>query len=535
MPTLTWIGKKAILNHHREVPFHLLDHKEDLSVGDHHSGNMLIHGDNLVALKALLPYYAGKVKCIYIDPPYNKGAEVGWTYNDSVDSPEIKRWLGKAVGKEMEDLSRHDKWLCMMYPRIKLLVKFLRDDGFFLVSLDEAEMARFRLMMEEILPPKYFITNLIWKSRRNLDNRSLHNISVDHEYVIAYRMGKERFRGSAKDMTKYKNPDKDPRGPWMSDNLVGLATKERRPGLHYDLINPDTGDVYPCPAKGWRYSPKTMQKLISEGRILWPKKKTGRPRHKKFKADLKHEYAGFSSFISCGNTNEGTEEVSNIMGGEQFIFPKPRSLVQALIEQTTSGDDIVLDSFAGTGTTAHAVLAQNREDLQDRKFILVEMDEAICEKITYERINRVIKGYTYKDNKENIVSIQGLGGGFKYFTLGNQLFDEKGKIREDIAFSDLAAHVYFTETGEAIPRKNIGRSPLIGVDHKGVAVYLLYNGVLGDKRIESGNVLVMDLLNSLPHHNGPRIIYGEGCRITPAKLKQDNIVFKQIPYQIKTK
>lgn len=358
MPTLDWIGKQAVVNHHKDVPFHLLKQNHALSVGEQDSGNMLIEGDNLLALKALLPYYAGKVKCIYIDPPYNTGNE-NWVYNDNVNSPAMKEWLGKTVGKEAEDLSRHDKWLCMMYPRMQLLIQFLRPDGFLLVSLDEIEVARFRLMMEEVLPPSNYITTLIWKSRRNIDNRSLHNVSVDHEFVVAYRNGQGAFRGLEKDMGKYSNPDNDPRGAWMSDNLVGLATRERRPNLHYDLINPDTGDVYPCSNKGWRYSKETMAEKISEGRIIWPKNKKGRPRHKKFAAELNSEYAGYSSFIECGNTNEGTTEVSRIMGGEQFIFPKPRSLVQTLLRQTTSKDDIVLDVFAGTGTTGHATLALN--------------------------------------------------------------------------------------------------------------------------------------------------------------------------------
>ena len=219
MPILNWIGKTAVVEHHKEVPFHLLRSNPELSVGNPGSGNLLVQGDNLVALKALLPYYAGQVKCIYIDPPYNTGDEL-WSYNDAVDSPEMRSWLGKTVGREAEDLSRHDKWLCMMFPRMKLLIEFLKPDGFLLVSLDDIEIKRFRMMMDEILPPDKYITTLIWKSRRNLDNRSLHNVSVDHEYVVAFRNGNGSFRGAEKDISKYSNPDNDSRGPWMSDNLV---------------------------------------------------------------------------------------------------------------------------------------------------------------------------------------------------------------------------------------------------------------------------------------------------------------------------
>jgi DNA modification methylase len=549
MPTLNWIGKDAVVNHHKEVPFYLLKCRQDLSVipdppllsgkgpgGE--VGNLLVQGDNLLALKALLPHYAGQVKCIYIDPPYNTGNE-GWVYNDAVNSPEMRNWLGKVVGGEAEDLSRHDKWLCMMYPRLSLLVQFLRPDGFLFVSLDEIEAARFRLMMEEILPSYQYISTLIWKSRRNLDNRSLHNVSIDHEFVVAYRAGNGAFRGAEIDMSKYSNPDNDPRGPWMSDNLVGLATKERRPNLHYDLINPQTGDVYPCPPKGWRYSQETMAQKIEEGRVIWPKNKNGRPRHKKFASDLQSEFAGFSSFLECGNTNEGTEEMMKIMGQEQFIFPKPRSLVETLLEQTTTGEDIVLDAFAGTGTTGHATLSLNWKDGGNRRFILVEMEENICKNITAQRLRRAALGYTYKDQKGNEKQETGLGGGFRYCELGETLFDAQGKIRKEVSFEDLARHVYFTETGQPLdptPRppslKGKGESPLLGV-HNGVAVYLLYNGILKDKSVGGGNVLTRPVLASLPKHDGPKVIYGNGTLFSESKLRELNITFRQVPYEIK--
>lgn len=531
MPTLDWIGKKAVVNYHQKVPFHLLKCDSSLSVGDPGSGNLLVQGDNLVALKALLPYYAGQVKCIYIDPPYNTGNE-GWIYNDAVNSPEIREWLGKAVGREAEDLSRHDKWLCMMYPRLQLLVQFLREDGFLLVSLDDIEHARFRMLMEEILPPKSFITTLIWKSRRNLDNRSLHNVSVDHEYVLAYKLNNGCFRGTEKDMEKYSNPDNDPRGPWMSDNLVGLATKDRRPNLHFELINPETGIVYSCPPKGWRYSQDTMAQKIKEGRIIWPRKPTGRPRHKKFASDLQSEFAGYSSFIDCGNTNEGTEEMSRIMGQELFIFPKPKSLLYSLLEQTTSGNDIIMDSFAGTGTTAHAILELNKADMGSRKFILVELDESICRKITSARISKVINGYQYTTTIGENVSVAGLGGSFRYCTLDHPLFDDSGSINSEVSFSDLAHHVFFSETGEPLPKPIKKKTPLIGI-HNGTAIYLLYNGILADKTPQGGNVLTKDILDLLPAHDGPKVIYGTSCRIGADRLKREQIVFRQIPYEVR--
>ena len=226
----------------------------------------------------------------------------------------ISEWLGRTVGREVDDLCRHDKWLCMMYPRLQLLLKFLRRDGFLLICIDDVELYRLKLVMDELLPPDRFVGTFVWKSRRNLDSRHKVNVSTDHEYVLAYRGPDAVLRGALKDKTKYSNPDKDPRGDWMSDNMVGLATKDRRPNLHYDLIDPATGINYGCPDKGWRYSTDTMAQKIREKRVIWPKSPQGRPRHKKFLAELGSDFTGFSSIIECGNTNEGTEEVAEIMG-----------------------------------------------------------------------------------------------------------------------------------------------------------------------------------------------------------------------------
>ncbi|GFI17316.1 hypothetical protein IMSAGC009_02486 [Lachnospiraceae bacterium] len=283
MPTLDWIGKDKVINHHSEVPYRVLkreysyDEKGE-TIENNHSENMIIYGDNLEALKALLPKYEGKIKCIYIDPPYNTGNE-GWVYNDNVNSPQIKKWLGEVVGKEGEDLSRHDKWLCMMYPRLRLLQKLLSDDGVIFVSIDDLEVSYLRLVMDEIFGKSRFIAQLIWKSRQNKDNRNISNVSIDHEYVLCYGT---KLRGCKRKNEQYKNPDNDPRGPWTSANMVGLATAEARPNLHYDLINPDTGINYGRPVKGWRYDRNTMSKLISENRIIWPDTPNGRPRKNKF-------------------------------------------------------------------------------------------------------------------------------------------------------------------------------------------------------------------------------------------------------------
>jgi adenine-specific DNA-methyltransferase len=300
MPTLNWIGKEVVVNHHRQVPFHLLKDVHDLSCGEPGDGNLIVQGDNLVALKALLPYYASQVKCIYIDPPYNTGNE-NWVYNDNVNSPVIREWLGKVVGKEGETLDRHDRWLCMMYPRLTLLRQFLREDGVIFVSIDDYEYERLKLIMSETFGPDNHVATFIWKRRTTSDSRNINGISGDHEYVLCYqRAGGFRAQGQAKDLGKYKNLDNDTRGPWMSDNLTGLANQFERPNLHYEIINPKTGVRYqPHPSRGWLYGRERMAELIEDNRILWPNKSTGRPRLKRFISDMQSATTGFSTVLQA--------------------------------------------------------------------------------------------------------------------------------------------------------------------------------------------------------------------------------------------
>jgi site-specific DNA-methyltransferase (adenine-specific)/adenine-specific DNA-methyltransferase len=531
MPTLNWIGKEAVVNHHHQVPFHLLKDVPELAAGDPGSGNLIVLGDNLVALKALLPYYAGQVKCIYIDPPYNTGNE-GWIYNDNVNSPLIREWLGKAVGREAEDLSRHDKWLCMMYPRLSVLRQFLRRDGAIIVSIDDNESSHLRLVMDEIYGESCFVAELIWKSRQHLDSRSKTGVSLDHEYVLVYARipGGATFRGKARDTTKYKNPDSDARGPWMSRSILGLATAEQRPNLHYELTDPKTGRKYPCAkSTGWRYSKETMAKLIAEGRILFPKKEGGRPREKLFEANLQTAFTGFPSIIDGVFTDEGTLAIRDILGGQVFSFPKSPGLVQGLVQQVaTNPGDLILDSFAGSGTTGHAVLNLNKADGGNRRFILVEIEANIARDITAERVKRVARGYTNAKGE----TIEGLGGGFRFCELGEPLFDEHGQIKPSVRFADLARHVYFSETGEPLPRERVLKSPLIG-DCRGVGIYLLFNGILGDKSANGGNILTRSVLAQLPKFDGQKVIYCAGCLLGKDRLQTERITIRQTPYEIK--
>ncbi len=560
MPTLDWIGKKAVLNHHREVPYRLLRCDPKLSVGDPGSGNLLVQGDNLVALKALLPYYAGQVKCIYIDPPYNTGDEA-WVYNDAVNSPEIRAWLGQVVGREAEDLSRHDKWLCMMYPRLTLLRKFLRVDGVIFVSIDENEAGNLRLLMDEIFGRENGLGTLVWKRRSSSAMRGT-PLSVDHEYVLAYATHVEKVTlyGLAKGIEDY--PLRDERGQYTSTDLTVGMGKDARPGQFYPITNPRTGKVYPPnPERVWRFWPETMEKVIAADLIIWPDEAGGRmerPRYKTYydpntekpkpisswietananDREIGDEEADYDvSVLASGMTQEGGKLLQQMLGSKVFAYPKPLSLVRSLVRASTRKSDLVLDSFAGTGTTGHAVLDLNAEDGGTRRFVLIEMEEGIARDITGERLRRAVNGYTFAKPKGGTGTVAGLGSGFRHCALGEPLFAEDGHLCRAVKFNDLAHHVFFMETGEPLPKQTNGKSPLIGVCRE-TAYYLLYNGILGDKSPNGGNVLTGAVLNRLPTNpagrDQPRVVLGEGCRLSAERLKREQITFKQIPYEIK--
>lgn len=517
MPTLEWIGKDKVINHHLEVPFRVLDRKYSYDEKGQHaedngSENMIIKGDNLEALKALLPRYEGKVKCIYIDPPYNTGTEE-WIYNDNVNDPKIRKWLGKVVGNDDEDLSRHDKWLCMMYPRLRLLQRLLSDDGIIFVSINDIEVSSLRFVLDEIFGRSRFIAQLIWKSRQNKDNRNKNNVSVDHEYVLCYG---EKLRGCLRDIAQYSNPDNDPRGPWASANMVGLATEKERPNLHYDLINPVTGVNYGRPHKGWRYDQNTMGKLIRENRILWPETSKGRPRKKQFLKELNTDYTGFSSIIAPDFfTSNGTKEQLQIFGASKFSFPKCVGLLEGLIEQAAEQDTIILDSFAGTGTTAHAVLNMNKNTKGNRKFILVEMED-YAETITAERVKRVIQGYG---------DVPGAGGGFSFYELGKPLLIDGVNLNEDVGVEKIREYVWFMETKQpfAEPKKK-DNSYLLGI-HSGTAYYFYYEK-------EQVTTLDHDFLSTVKTKGSGYVIYADLNALSAHEMKKYGITFRKIPRDI---
>jgi adenine-specific DNA-methyltransferase len=347
--------------------------------------NLMIEGDNLEVLKLLQKSYAGKVKLIYIDPPYNTGKD--FVYPDNFQD-NIKNYLeltgqtgegGKKLSSNTEASGRfHTDWLNMMYPRLKLARNLLKEAGFIFISIDDSEVTNLRRVCDDVFGEENFIAQLIWKSRVSEDTRAKTGVSTDHEYVICYSRGSDvALRGSEKDMDKFDNPDNDTRGPWRSADLTGLAGKEARPNLHYDLIDTGTGKNYGCPPKGWRYEKTTMLSKIAERRILFPSSDDGRPRHKLFLNEMRSLYKNMSSVVTDFSTADGTREINALLGQGVFSFPKPTALLASLVEQAAEANDLVLDFFAGSGTTGNAIFAQNVSDSGARRFILVQLPEPL--------------------------------------------------------------------------------------------------------------------------------------------------------------
>jgi adenine-specific DNA-methyltransferase len=386
---LSWAGKAAARREIQKTSSHTLRPDANNPAQAQH---MLIEGENLEVLRVLQKSYYGKVKMIYIDPPYNTGND-SFVYPD--DYSETLEQYQKRTGEKneagylnkqslwkknsKESGQYHSAWLSMMYPRLYLARNLLREDGVIFISIDDNEAANLKVLCDEVFGSENFVAPIVWKSRQNKDNRNESGASNDHEYIYCYSKSRIRaLRGSERKVDQYSNPDDDPRGPWVSGNMVGLLPKEQRPNCHYDLIDPETGINYGRPKLGWRYDNNTMTRLISEGRVIWPKEADGRPRRKVFLNELSDELAGFSSVLDERiYTRTGTAEFLNLFNEKYFDFPKPSSLIQIFLQQATSNDDLVIDFFAGSGTTCHAVMAQNIADNGSRTCISVQMPELI--------------------------------------------------------------------------------------------------------------------------------------------------------------
>ena len=484
----TWPDKKkAILLANSPVNAALRPCREE-SVDFDNTQNLYIEGDNLDVLKCLKETYLHKVKMIYIDPPYNTGND--FVYEDDfaessaeylANSGQFDEQGNRLVTNTESNGRFHTDWLNMIYPRLKVARDLLTDDGVIFISIDDNEQENLKRVCDEIFGESNFVACFIWKSRQNKDNRNITGVSIDSEYILCYskKSGDRVFKGTERKTEQYKNPDNDPRGPWTSANMVGLATKDARPNLHYDLINPQDGINYGCPEKGWRYDKNSMAKLIESGRILWPETPQGRPRRKAFLSELSEDnLPGFSSIIENGIfTNTATKEIHALLDGHWFDFPKPSLLIKDFLQQTTVSDSIILDFFSGSATTAHAVMQLNAEDGGNRKFIMVQLPEqtdekseaykagykTICE-IGKERIRRAGK----KIKADSPLTTQDLDTGFRvlkldssnmkevYYTpakiVQGELFEQVDNVKSDRTAEDLLFQVML-ELGTTLDSK----------------------------------------------------------------------------------
>lgn len=426
----------------------------------------------------------------------------------------------------------------MMYPRLALLRQFLSTDGVIFITLDDNEVQALRYAMDEIFGSTNFITTVIWQKVYSPKNSARH-FSEDHDYIIVYAKNAEVWRPNLVPRNEdqdsaYKNRDNDSRGPWKTSDLS--ARNSYSEGL-YSVTCP-SGRVISGPPTGryWTISKERFADLDRDKRIWWGQKRDSIPQLKRFLTEVKQGVVPQTlwPYSEVGHTQEGKKELVSILdfGDSEsvFITPKPVRLIDRILQVSTGPGDLILDSFSGSGTTGHAVLKFNQAvpDKDRRHFILVEIEAKVAQEITAERVRRVAQGYTNAKGQK----VEGLGGGFRYCELGEPLFDENGKIRDTVRFADLARHVYFTETGEPLPRERVPNTPFLGAC-RGVGIYLLYNGILGDKTANGGNVLTRAVLAKLPPFDGQKVIYCAGCLLGRDKLRAERIVVRQTPYEIK--
>lgn len=536
MPTLHWIGKDKVINHHMDVPFKILEHAygfaADASTGsatvqkeETSSGNKIIHGDNLEALKALLPEYEGRIKCIYIDPPYNTGNE-GWVYNDNVNDPKIKKWLGQVVGKESEDLSRHDKWLCMMYPRLKLLHKLLSEDGAIFISIDDNEQANLKLICDEIWGIGNFINNIIWQKKFSPQNDSKY-FSDNHDFIVCYAKNKSHWERNLLLRTheqdaRYGNYDNDPRGVWTSSDFT---VKTYSADYDYPITTPSGRVVKPTDGRCWMTSKERLNLLINDNRIWFGKRGDGVPRLKKFLSEVQEGTVPLTIWLhsEVGHNQSAKQELKKIFPehSSPFETPKPTKLIERIIQIATTKEDIILDSYAGSGTTAHAVLKVNATDNGNRKFILIQVDETnkkgqfvnIAETITAERVKRVIKGYSTNE---------GTGGSFDFYELGQALFLEDGNLNELAGVEKIRQYVYYTETKLPLSPGKHNDNPYFLGKYNETAYYFHYEH-------DEVTTLNHDFLATMKTKAGQYVIYADNCLLTRDFMTKHNIIFKKIP------
>lgn len=546
MPTLHWIGKEKVQKHHNDVPYRVLEKQytygkyEDNTCGDDaprvvSQDNMIIHGDNLEALKALLPEYQGKVDCIYIDPPYNTGNE-GWVYNDNVNDPHIRKWLGAVVGKEAEDLTRHDKWLCMMYPRLVLLQKLLSPNGVMFISIDDFEQTNLKEICHELFGVQN-VEQYIWclqdKSESSFVKTAGLTVRKEHEYIIAcFNKADTRFNKytGQRDFadTIHSNPDDDPRGPWFSGNISRNGIKTTTGTKYYTITNP-AGESF---TRNWTLTKEEYEEALNDKRIYFAKNGAGVPRLKIFPTK-ESQLIQSSLFTDVHTSITGKKELNAIFGDSPFPFPKPTTLISRLLQIATHKDALILDSFAGSGTTAQAVLNLNKQDGGHRRFILVEMCD-YAETITAERVRRVIDGYG-----EGSKAVEGTGGSFAFYELGDTIYDpQTGLLNDNADTEQIRRYIWYSETNTPY------HSPKDCGDDAGRFVSMHHPYLLGRKDgtnyyfyYKRGEETVLDraFLNTFtPADQAEQyIIYADCCRLSREFMQTHHITFKQIPRDIK--
>ncbi|WP_071425009.1 site-specific DNA-methyltransferase [Tidjanibacter massiliensis] len=542
MPTLTWIGKEKVVNHHQEVPYRVLEHKYGFRADDPadttptNSGNKIIHSDNLEALKSLLPEYEGRIKCIYIDPPYNTGNEK-WVYNDNVNDPKIKKWLGEVVGKQGEDLSRHDKWLCMMYPRLKLLHKLLAEDGAIFISIDDNELANLKLLCDEIFGVNNFIGQWHWFKSATPPNLS-YKIKKNIEYVLCYEKqksstkykGVQKVSGSDDPMTKPQNSLKILKFPAGSihvkgaDRIIpaGIYGTDKFPNkLLNDLIVTNGVNANEVEFENkFIWLQEKLENELAQNTIINCSNRLVLS-YKKQEYDPEVPPNLIDSEVGVNTTEEAGKVLSVIFNGRNiFDYPKDVSLIEYIINFLCSPNDIILDSFAGSGTTAHAVLNLNKKDKGNRKFILVEMEE-YAENITAERVRRVMKGYGEGKN-----AVVGTGGAFDYYELGERMFDEDQNLNERIGEEKIREYIYYTETKRHLDRERTEAAKYLLDTYNATGYYFYYEK-------ERLTTLSIDTLGIVTERAEQYVIYADICTVPPQVLAARNITFKKIPRDIK--
>jgi adenine-specific DNA-methyltransferase len=532
MPSLNFKGKALVQNFHLLVPFHELKPvkaKSETAKASLHD-NLVVHGDNLQALKSLLPYYHGKVKCIYIDPPYNTGNE-GWVYNDNVSSPMMQEWLGRVVDRE--DLTRHDKWLCMMMPRLKLLRDFLTDDGVIFVSIDDNEVHWLRGLMDEVFGEENFVATIIWEKVYS-PKSSARFFSENHDYLVAYARSKESFELHLLPRTeeanaRYENPDKDPRGPWKPGDMS--ARNPYSKGTY--AIKCPGGRVIkgPPPGNYWRVSEENLWKMDADKRVWWGSDKNQVPAIKRFLTEVKQGLVPETiwTYKEVGHTQDAKRTLLDIFGDdfEVFTTPKPVELVKRIIRLCTDEDSIVMDAFAGSATTAHAVLDMNREDTGARRFVLIE-SEGYADTLTAERLRRVIRGVPKA--KDEVLK-KGLGGTFTYVEVGDALrLETLLKGNKLPSYEDLAAYVFYTATGEEFDARAVKKKTGFIGESARYDVYLFYEP---DMEYLKNTALTLDLARKLPQGSGKRrLVFAPTKYVDAIHLEQERIDFCQLPFEI---